>query len=493
MEHIVKELTDNINVRSNLSELRKMIKAEEELKKLDTLLADKKELAIGFLKSEDAKTRKNVALLIGDLKWDDAVNDLFEAYQNENTLFVRSSYLVALSNLAAKDIVPELKKEQVRLQSEDVSEENRKHVEEELRALNKIIISYEGITKHTAITKGHEMELLLVTNRNHREIVRRELNNESAKVHPLGVMVTTDDLSKVYAVRSFRDVLFPIHTKTFLDSNPRVAAEQLWDSDLYQLLINMHKEDGPFFYRIECRSSMDLEKRSDFSKKLAASLDGLSGGKLINFASDYEVELRLIANKEGKFFAAFRLTTVIDNRFEYRKNAISASIHPSTAALLMELSKPYLKDEAQVMDPFCGVGTMLVERDKKATIREGYGTDIFGDAIEMARENTELAGKKFNYIHRDFFDFKHDYLFDEIITNMPVRGKKTKEEMDVFYGQFFDKAKEILAADGIVIMYTNEVGLVKKHLRLSKEYKLLQETCIQTKGDFYLFILTLKR
>ena len=23
----------------------------------------------------------------------------------------------------------------------------------------------------------------------------------------------------------------------------------------------------------------------------------------------------------------------------------------------------------------------------------------------------------------DFFDFKHDYLFDEIVTNMPVRGK----------------------------------------------------------------------
>ena len=68
----------------------------------------------------------------------------------------------------------------------------------------------------------------------------------------------------------------------------------------------------------------------------------------------------------------------------------------------MEIAKPYLKEDAQIMDPFCGVGTMLVERDRKVPAREVYGTDIFGDAIEMARVNTELAGRKFNYIHRDF-------------------------------------------------------------------------------------------
>lgn len=65
-----------------------------------------------------------------------------------------------------------------------------------------------------------------------------------------------------------------------------------------------------------------------------------------------------------------------------------------------------------------------------------YGIDIFGDAIDMARENAALAGEKINFIHRDYFDFKHDYKFDEIVTNMPVKGKKAKEDMDAFYARF---------------------------------------------------------
>ena len=284
-------------------------------------------------------------------------------------------------------------------------------------------------------------------------------------------------------------MLFPIHTSELLDTNPRKAAQQLWESDLYELLKKIHNEAGTFYYRIECRSSMDLDKRSDFSKKLGASLDALSGGMLVNSASDYEVEIRLIANREGRFFAALKLYTIEDHRFDYRKNAISASIHPSTAALLMEIAKPYLKEDAQIMDPFCGVGTMLIERDRKYPAREVYGTDIFGDAIDMARVNTELAGRKFNYIHRDFFDFKHEYLFDEIVTNMPVRGKMSREEMDLLYERFFEKALTILKREAVIVMYTGELGFVKKQLRLHKEFSLLEEYCMQTKTGYYLLII----
>ena len=139
------------------------------------------------------------------------------------------------------------------------------------------------------------------------------------------------------------------------------------------------------------------------------------------------------------------------------------SIHPATAAMLMYLAKPYLKENAQILDPCCGVGTMLIERDILVPAREKYGIDIFGDAIDMARENAALAGEKINFIHRDYFDFKHDYKFDEIVTNMPVKGKKAKEDMDAFYARFFEKSKSLLAEDGIIIMYSNEVGFVKKH------------------------------
>ena len=389
-------------------------------------------------------------------------------------------------------ILPELKVQLETLLAMEVEPENKKHVEEEIRALRKIVIKYEGITRHTPDIKGKKVKVILLTNRTQRETVRRMVTCGEASVHPLGVLVETDDLITLMKIRTFRDMVFPLEIDGFVSADPVEAAKVIWESDILGLLDYLHKEKGNYFFRIECKNAMSLEERSIFTKKLASELEGLSNGQMVNSTSDYEVELRLIANKEGDLFPCLKLSTIKKKRFTYRKNAIAASIHPSTAALIVELAKDYLKEDAQIIDPFCGVGTMLIERNKKVPAREMYGTDIFGDAITFARENAQLAGVRINYIHRDFRDFKHDYLFNEIITNMPVRGKKTKQEMDNFYAEFFEKAKEILTNDAVIVMYTNEIGFVKKQLRLHKEFSLQQETCLQPKNDFYLLILKYK-
>ena len=274
----------------------------------------------------------------------------------------------------------------------------------------------------------------------------------------------------------------------FLASAHR-AAELLWHSDLYAFLTECHEGDAPFFFRLEVKSA---ETKTEFVKKLGASLEKKSDWKLANSTTDYEIEIRLIEAKDGSFVPFLKLYSMKMKRFAYRKNAIAMSIHPATAAMLMYLAKPYLKENAQILDPCCGVGTMLIERDILVPAREKYGIDIFGDAIDMARENAALAGEKINFIHRDYFDFKHDYKFDEIVTNMPVKGKKAKEDMDAFYARFFEKSKSLLAEDGIIIMYSNEVGFVKKQLRLQPCYRLIQEYTIRKKDSYCLFIIGMK-
>ncbi len=87
---------------------------------------------------------------------------------------------------------------------------------------------------------------------------------------------------------------------------------------------------------------------------------------------------------------------------------------------------------------------------------------------------------------------KEHYKFDEIVTNMPVKGKKAKEDMDAFYARFFEKSKSLLAEDGIIIMYSNEVGFVKKQLRLQPCYRLIQEYTIRKKDSYCLFIIGMK-
>lgn len=489
MKNIIQELTEQKNIRTNLSNIRKLIKDADKKKECCMLLAGKENLMISFLENEDAKSRKNAALLLGDLGYQKALEALYKAYQTEATLFVKASYLQAISSLDCGELLDSLRADLQKLLETEKTEENKKHMDEQIRVLRKIMVEYDGIDTHTIDVKGKTVSILLTTNKNHREVVKQMVGISNAKVHPLGVLVKTDNLFSLMKIRTFREILFPIHTKGLVSSNPMDAAKMIWEADIMEILTNLHKGDGNFYFRVECKSSMTLEERSNFTKKFGSCLETLSNGKLINSTSDYEVEIRLIANKEGEFFPCLKLMTLKDNRFTYRKNTIATSIHPSSAALMMELAKDYLKENAQIIDPFCGVGTMLIERDIKVSAKEIYATEIFGDAITFAKENARLAGEKINFIHRDFFDFKHAYLFDEIITNMPLRGKKTKKEMDEFYEKFFVKGKEILKKEATLVLYTNEIGFVKKQLRLHKEYRLLQEHCMQTKGDFYLMVI----
>ena len=154
----------------------------------------------------------------------------------------------------------------------------------------------------------------------------------------------------------------------------------------------------------------------------------------------------------------------------------------------MELAKDYMKKGATVMDPFCGVGTMLIERHKNVPARHMYGTDTFAEAIDGGRNNAKMARVDINFINRDYFDFTLDHEVDEIITNVPVF--REREEANSFYGRFFKKTEAILKKGGIIIMYSGEKNIIKKYLRLNENYKLLREFVFNEKEERYVFVLT---
>ena len=301
MEKILKELFKQQNIRTNLSDLRKLAKNDSVKVELQSAIAEHNQLFFDFLKNEDAKTRKNAALLLGDVAYQPAANALYEAYVAEETLFVRASYLQALAELDVEEKLDELKKCLDALHAEKPTMENKKHVEEEIRALRAIIIGYEGINHHTADLVGKKVSVILFTNRSQRETVRRTIDCGKATIHPLGVHVETENLPELMKLRTYREMVFPLNIESFLPANPIECAKAIWDSDIMEVLNNLHIEAGNYYFRIECKSSMSLEERSIFTKKLAAELESLSKGDLINSTSDYEVELRLIATRKGNF------------------------------------------------------------------------------------------------------------------------------------------------------------------------------------------------
>ena len=186
-------------------------------------------------------------------------------------------------------------------------------------------------------------------------------------------------------------------------------------------------------------------------------LEQASNRLLINSTSNYEFEIRLIENKEGQLNGLIKLNTIKDERFLYREQFISTSIKPVNAALLVQLAKPYMVEDAQVLDPFCGVGTMLIERQKIVKANTSYGIDHSEEAIEKAKINTQLAGQIIHYVHKNSLEFTHAYQFDEIFTNMPYATMHiTKESIQKLYEDFFAHAKTLLKKEGIIIMYTHD-------------------------------------
>lgn len=490
IRELYEKISSKTEVRANLIALKKAIQDENEKRALAYLLAgDYTELA-GLLEHEDAKVRKNAALILGEMECEDMLPALWRAYRSEQQLFVKASYVKAMAAYDCRPYLPELKKRKELLLSRPAAEADVKHVKEELTELRKLLLKYEKEKRHAFTELSRETDVILLTSREHREVTREQLPEEKTVLLAGGIRIHTRDVQKLFRIRTWTEMLFPVPGAAVLSENPGEAGERLARSGLLPFLESCHRGEGPFYFRAEIRGKMEREEKSSFIRKFAAGLEAASGMKLINSASDYEIEIRLLQKKDGGFVPLLKLYTLKDGRFSYRKHVLASSIHPANAALLMQLLKPYLKEHAQVLDPFCGVGTMLVERRRLMAADPLYGIDIYPEAIEKARENAEAAKVRINFINRDFLDFRHEYLFDEIITNMPgVTRTKGAEEIAKLYERFFRKVPEVLKKDGLLAVYTTEEGILLHSLRQCDSLKVEKRWTVREKEGSVLYAI----
>lgn len=481
-------------IRQNLSRLRQEIKEEKNRALLLELIAGKEDILLSLLENEDAKTRKNTALLMGDLRIQEFLDPICQVYQKEEQMFVKSSYLSAVKNFDYSEYMNDFKERLDFLSKAKVTAENQKHLMEEIRALSFLVVSQEGVSTHKFRGWEETYDIILLTNRNFPDITIKELEelepNAKIKAFGAGLKARVADLNWIDDVRTYQELLFVVKGMQTCPMDAGKAAEIIVKSDLLDFLARGHKGEPPYYFRVEYKSKKGLDERSVFAKKLAGQIEKLSDRRLINTTSNYEAELRLIDNKEGNCNLLVKLYTLKDDRFFYRKNVIPTSIKPVNAALTVALAKDYLKEDAQVLDPFCGVGTMLIERHKSVRANTTYGIDLQEDAINKARENTKAAHQIIHYINRDFFKFKHDYLFDEIITNMPFKiGRTTEEDIYELYKMFFHMAKNFLEKDGVMILYSHNKEFVRQ-MAPRNRFHVVKEFEISKKEGTYVFLLT---
>lgn len=491
------QIVQNQDVRQNLSKIIKEIKDKDKLKQLLWMLSGEEQKLITLLDSEDAKTRKNAAMLMGNMGNQEFLNPIFNTYQNEEKRFVKSSYLTAIGMLDYSEYLETLKERLELLNQEEMTIENQKHLMEEMRELTALIVRKEGTTRHKFIGWDETYDIVLITNRNFSHITEDELiklaPETKSELFGAGVLAQVKNLNWIDKLRTYQELLFDVEGLKTCPMEPLQLAQIITQSKIMEFLKKSHDGIAPYYFRVELKSKRNLGEKSTFVKRLSSQIEKLSNRTLINTTDSYEIEIRVIENKEGNCNVLLKLYTLKDERFIYRQEVIPTSIKPVNAALVVALAKDYMKEDAQVLDPFCGVGTMIIERHKSVRANTTYGIDIQEDAILRARQNTEAARQIIHYINRDFFGFEHEYLFDEIITNMPFKiGRITEDEVYEIYECFFSTISKHLKQDAVLILYSHNKEFVKD-LASRNRFKIMREYEISKREETYVFVLKEKR
>ncbi len=484
-------------VKENLLEIKNLLKDKAKgIKSKDALLLmldGDFSLFTDLLLSEDPKIRKNSTYILGCLGVQENLPVIYDSYINDKTLYNKATYVEAIKKHDFSEYRDRLRERYIELTSMKINDDEKKHYLDEMKELKSIFGTGKTEFKGYGITN----EVILTTNRNFKNITAEQLGPIPHKDFPAGVICKTKNIRSIIPIRTYEEMLFIPENVKFINPDVRKAAEELIDGKLTEYIFDRIGFAGDkdvdntglkVKFRIDLRAK-ELDD-ADFSKKLANELEVKSGFRLLNSPSDYDIEIRLVENSKKMLNVLVKFSILKDVRFTYRKETLAVSVKPYIAATLMALAAPYFRRNAAVLDPFCGTGTMMIEREIASNARLFYGIDIFGEAIDKAKINAKLAGimKKTEFITRDFFDFVHDYKFDEIVTNMPfVTANKSEKDIESIYERFFVKADEYLEKNGVIIMYSRNPSFVARY---GTAFEVKEEFEISKFENSYLFILT---
>lgn len=393
---------------------------------------------------QDDKARKTAYVLIGLCAPDVCADKLLLALKNEKTRFVRPSIILALGNTQSPASY---------LSGYVVEPGEPKHVSEEREALKKAlgkaslpqILTALKLPEWSSVT--YISRIALVT-----ELEDKQLPFKKSEFTGL-LDVKTCDLSKL---RCYEHALYDLGA--------------LGDYDNAARLLDAFGCQG-FRYRVEAGALMPEVRR----EAIRAVSEGMIGFGYEDNPSAYSFEIRLMHDHMLALFSG-------DERFSYRKQAIPASINPVTAASVMRLCRPYMREGARVLDPFCGTGTMLIERAMLLSTESLVGVDISPYAIRAACENRKASGQKIALIHGDALQFGASR-YDEIISNMPFGIRVSRHaENERLYSQFAQRMDKLLEKGGYAFLYTLEKRLLRDALRAVPLLKIIDEFILESGG-----------
>lgn len=165
----------------------------------------------------------------------------------------------------------------------------------------------------------------------------------------------------------------------------------------------------------------------------------------------------------------------------YRLCTLQSSLNPAIAYAMNFLAG--LDEKDRILDPFCGSGTILIERQllKPAIC---VGVDIDPRALDCAKQNIKAAGVEIELRHGNIIDkkFPNGY-FTKIISNLPYGIHSGSREKNITLYRFLaDKATTWLKIGGQAVFITNAKSLLRNSFTFNPAWELVSEIPLQISG-----------
>ena len=479
LDVVLNNILSGIELRNNAYLLNVMSKKK---KVSDYLQKNFKITHFNVLSNDtDAKTRKNLYILMGNYIDKAYALELIKCLKNENTNYCISSLILTLGNYNIKNIEEILNKYKeilsVKLTNGEIEEVHYQQISD---TINKVINKNQKIDKHVFKGLVKEETIFLTCMKPLINATFQDVRKHytSAKKYKNGIIIKTNNFDNIFKIRTFYEAL--IMHDNCLEITLEAAKENIKDFLSSRFMIKTHGGKQQFTYRIEFETTRNKEQKTLIYDQINSLIYDEFKTEYINSPSNYEFEIRVIDNGNDSYDVFYKLYTYKDTRYDYRIKDLPASINPTSAAIMLNEVKEYLTKGAKVLDAFCGTSTMLIERNY---ICESYlyGTDINSKAIEYSIINSKQVNKKINLYNINCLE--HIGYYDEIISNMPYGNRVgNHKQNELLYKSFINRLPTLLNDNGVAILLTSEISLMKRLLKNKNKLKLVKDIYTETGG-----------
>ncbi|MBM7788226.1 methyltransferase domain-containing protein [Tenggerimyces flavus] len=179
-------------------------------------------------------------------------------------------------------------------------------------------------------------------------------------------------------------------------------------------------------------------------------------------------EIWCVEYTKGRFIAGLRVSGVDQRQHGGRKEERQGALRPTVAAAMLGLATD--RENARILDPCCGSGTILAEA--KARGWNAVGCDIDTDAVRIARRNVDRVDIEQGDVRDLGFD---DASFDACVSNLPFgRQYEVQGDPTNWLKATLGELARVTKPGGRVVVLVPELprAAVPKSLRLKDRHSL---------------------